>query len=150
MRTGRLRMPFAVLCLFVPGSASAALTVEQVARELRCPTCNLPLNISEAPVAVRMKAFISRKIEAGWDKQRIIDEMSKDTEFGREVLLNPPKSGFDLVAWVVPPLIGLAGLVAVGVVARTSRRTRPDVEGDDPQITEAERKRLDDLLSGGS
>jgi cytochrome c-type biogenesis protein CcmH len=148
MSMARLRAVIAALCLVIPGMASAALTVEQVARELRCPTCNLPLNISDAPVAQRMKAFISRKIDAGWDKHRIIDEMAKDTEFGREVLLNPPKSGFDLVAWVVPPLIGLGGLLVVGVVARTSRRTRAVTPDDDPLITDEERKRLDDLLSG--
>ena len=86
---------------------AAALTVNDVAREVRCPTCNTPLDVSSAPVAQDMKAYIARRIEAGWTKQQIIDGLVD--EFGKNVLATPPKEGFDLIAWVVPGLFVALG-----------------------------------------
>ena len=86
---------------------ATALTVNDVAREVRCPTCNTPLDVSSAPVAQDMKAYIARRIEAGWTKEQIIDGLVD--EFGTDVLATPPKSGFDLIAWVVPALVVALG-----------------------------------------
>ena len=74
----------ALVCLLaLPGLASA-LTVQDVAREVRCPTCNTPLDVSNAPVAQDMKAYIARRIDQGWSKQRFIDGLVD--EFGSQVL----------------------------------------------------------------
>ena len=133
----------AAICLFVP-SGAVGLTVDQVARDLRCPSCNLPLNVSDSQAAQRMKIFIAKKIALGWDKQRIENAMVDD--FGRDVLLSPPKSGFDLIAWVVPPAVVAVGLVAIVVVVRGARRPIRVAVTDDPPLTDAERRRLDALL----
>ena len=91
-----------LICLLAAPSLASALTVRDVAREVRCPTCNTPLDVSSAPVALDMKQYIQKRIEAGWSKQRIIDGLVD--EFGTQVLATPPKSGFDLIAWIVPAL----------------------------------------------
>ena len=140
----RWRALVAALCLVVPTGA-LGLTIDQVARDLRCPSCNLPLNVSDSQAAQQMKAFIGTKIAAGWDKQRIENKMVED--FGREVLLNPPKEGFDLIAWVVPPAVVLVGLVAIVGVVRGSRRPSRVAVTDDPPLTDDERTRLDALLT---
>jgi cytochrome c-type biogenesis protein CcmH len=103
-------------------AAGLALTVNEVAREVRCPSCNTPLDTSSAPVALDMKEYIAERIDQGWTKQRIIDGLV--AEFGREVLTTPPKSGFDLVAWIVPALAVAAGLAALPFVARAWSRRR--------------------------
>ena len=62
-----------------------SLTVVEVAREVRCPTCNTPLDVSNSPAADRMKVFIAGRIAEGDDKQQIIDAI---LPFGEEVTLN--------------------------------------------------------------
>ena len=147
MKRRRWRAFVAVLCLLVP-SGALGLSIDQVARDLRCPSCNLPLNVSDSPAAQRMKVFIGKKIALGWDKQRIENAMVED--FGRDVLLNPPKSGFDLIAWVVPPAVVVVGLLTIVVVVRGARRPERITATDDPPLTDDERRRLDALLDDRS
>ena len=131
------------LLLAAPALASA-LTVSEVAREVRCPTCNTPLDVSNAPIAVNMKQYIADRIERGWTKDRIIDGLVD--EFGPSVLTTPPKSGFDLIAWIVPALLVAAGLVAIPIVTRAWAR-RPRAEGPAPrEPTPEEARRLEDEL----
>ena len=107
-----------ILLAALPALASA-LTVTEVARELRCPTCNTPLDVSNAPVAQDMKAYIAVHIRRGETKQQIIDGLVG--EFGTEVLATPPKSGFDLIAWLAPALVVAAGLAAIPFMTRAGR-----------------------------
>lgn len=132
-----------VALLALPGLAGA-LTVQDVAREVRCPTCNTPLDVSNAPVAQDMKAYIARRIDQGWSKQRIIDGLVD--EFGTQVLATPPKSGFDLIAWIVPALAVALGLAAIPVVARTWARRAPPEQAAPPPISDEDRRRLDERL----
>jgi cytochrome c-type biogenesis protein CcmH len=104
-------------------AAALGLTVNEVAREVRCPTCNTPLDVSSAPAALDMKEYIAARIDAGWEKDRIIDGLVD--EFGPGVLATPPKSGFDLVAWIVPALVVALGLAAIPVIARVWSRAAP-------------------------
>ena len=129
----------AVLLLLLP-AAAGALSVAEVSRELRCPTCNAPLDVSNSPAANEMKAFIAERIDAGWNKGRIIDAMVD--EFGTQVLATPPKSGFNLLAWVVPIGAGLAGLVALPMItcAWARRRPRPAAV---PELSDEDRARID-------
>lgn len=128
-------------CLALAGPA-LSLTVVDVAREVRCPTCNTPLDVSNSPAADRMKLFIAQRIEAGDDKQQIIDALV--VEFGRGVLATPPKEGFDLVAWVVPIGAVVVGLVAIPFVTRSWARRRRDEPA--PEISAEDAARLDEEL----
>jgi cytochrome c-type biogenesis protein CcmH len=133
----------AVLLAALPAVAGA-LTVNEVAREVRCPTCQTPLDVSSAPVALDMKQYIAERIDAGWDKERIIDGLV--AEFGEGVRATPPKSGFDLIAWVVPALVVALGLAAIPLLARAwSRRSRAATE-DVPAPTPEEARRLEEEL----
>lgn len=135
-----LAVLFAVLALAAP---AMSLTVVEVAREVRCPTCNTPLDVSNSPAAERMKVFIAERIAAGDDKQEIIDALVD--EFGRGVLATPPKSGFDLIAWIVPIILVVAGLAAIPFIARSWARRRRD---DEPpsDISAEDAARLDEEL----
>jgi cytochrome c-type biogenesis protein CcmH len=115
----------------------------EVAREVRCPTCNTPLDTSNSPAADRMKLFIANRIAAGDDKEQIIDALV--AEFGRGVLATPPKSGFDLVAWIVPIVLVVGGLAAIPFVARSWARRRRD-EAPPPEISPEDAARLDEEL----
>ncbi len=101
--------------------------------ELVCPTCKTTLDQSNAPVAQRMKAYIAARIRAGDSKGEIKDQLV--AQFGRGVLAEPPKEGFDLLAWLLP-LGGIGvGAVTVGLLAWRWTRARDDpAEEADPEL----------------
>ncbi|HZR96751.1 MAG TPA: cytochrome c-type biogenesis protein [Gaiellaceae bacterium] len=110
------------LLLATPSSASRGRpTLAQVEHEVMCPTCHTLLELSHAPIADRMRAFIRRRIAAGDDDAQIKHRLV--AEFGEGVLAAPPAQGFGLVAWLLPA----AGFLAVAaIVATTLRRWRRD------------------------
>ena len=138
--TAVIAVLFAVLALATP---ALSLTVNEVAREVRCPTCNTPLDVSNSPAADRMKIFIADRIAKGDDKQEIIDALV--VEFGRGVLATPPKSGFDLLAWIVPIVLVVGGLAAIPFVTRAWARRRQDT-APAPEIAPDDAARLDEEL----
>jgi cytochrome c-type biogenesis protein CcmH len=145
LRAARRLAAVALILLVALPAAAQAFTVNDVARQVRCPTCNTPLDVSNAPVALDMKAYIRDRIDEGWTQQQIIDGLVD--EFGRGVLATPPKSGFDLIAWVVPGIVVLIGLAAIPVITRVwARRPRPDAADAGPPPTDDEARRLDEEL----
>jgi cytochrome c-type biogenesis protein CcmH len=97
--------------------------------ELVCPTCDTTLDQSNAPVAQRMKQLIRQHIAAGWTEERIKADLVD--QFGPGVLAEPPKSGFDLLAWLLPLGLLVAGALGVGVIAWGWSRRRDDTGEED-------------------
>jgi len=139
-----LALAAAVLALAAPALAAEAprrFNPTDAYRELRCPTCNTPLDVSNAPIAQRMKAFILERWERGWSKQQVVDALVE--EFGREVLATPPKSGFDLVAWIVPGLGVAVGLGALVLLTALWTRRRREVAAEPVPVSDADSARLE-------
>jgi cytochrome c-type biogenesis protein CcmH len=145
----------ALLALALAAAAGASEqkpTLAELERELICPTCQTTLELSNAPIAERMRAFIRARIAAGDTKSEIKAALVE--QFGERVLAAPPKKGFNLLAWVLP-LAGAAlalGLLAFALVRWS--RARPDTtapvptsaNGGPPLDPELER-RLDEELA---
>ena len=112
--------------------------------ELVCPVCETTLDQSDAPVAQRMKTFIRERIAAGDTEQEIKDTLVR--EFGPGVIATPPKSGFGLLAWLLPLGALVAGGLAVGVLVYGWSRRRGPPEAAPPLDPELER-RVDDELA---
>ena len=112
--------------------------------ELVCPVCETTLDQSDAPVAQRMKAFIRERIAAGDSEQDIKDALV--AEFGEGVLATPGKSGFGLLAWLIPLVAIVAGAVVIGLLIRSwsRRRATPAAAASlDPELE----RRLDEELA---
>ncbi len=113
----------ALILAVAAAPAVASVDVLGLEQQLKCPTCEVPLNVSNAPSALRIKAYIEEKAADGWTSGQI--EQSLVQQFGRDILATPPKSGFDLIVWVVPAVLILTGLVAIPLIARAwIRRNR--------------------------
>jgi cytochrome c-type biogenesis protein CcmH len=111
------------LALAAPSAASEKHpSLPELERELVCPTCKTTLQMSNAPVADRMRAFIRQRIAAGDTKSEIKDKLV--AQFGESVLAAPPARGFNLLAWLVPIAGGLIAAVAVAVLALRWSRSR--------------------------
>jgi cytochrome c-type biogenesis protein CcmH len=112
--------------------------------ELVCPVCETTLDQSNAPVAEKMKEFIRERIAAGDSEQQIKDALV--SQFGRGVLATPSRSGFGLLAWLVPLVALGVGAVAVALLVRAWTRRRAVPVPDPPLDPDLER-RLDEELA---
>jgi len=82
---------------------------KEVQMELWCPICQgVRLDVCEQQVCQQMREMIDEMILAGNSKQEIIDEFI--VQYGVVVLGEPPKEGVNLVAWIMPLALMLAGL----------------------------------------
>jgi len=127
--------------------AGAAPSPSDLEAELVCPTCKTTLDQSDAPVARRMKQIIRAQLAAGATEAEIKADLVD--QFGPGVLAEPPKSGLDLLAWVVPlGLLGV-GVIGVGAVAWAWSRHRHDEQpyGEPETVLDpALERRVDDEL----
>ncbi len=144
MRTAVLVVAAALLLAAAPPEPKT--TLPDVEDEVMCPICGTALNLSGAPQADRERAFIRRQIAAGKTKDEIKDELV--AQYGTQVLAEPPKSGFDLTAWLVPGAAILLAAVAIAIGLRRWRRAAgdgggPPPPGGGPPLEPAEAERLD-------
>jgi cytochrome c-type biogenesis protein CcmH len=124
MRLLALVLALVALAVAAPATASEERpTPAELESELVCPVCESTLDTSNAPIAVRMKAVIRERIEAGRTKSEIKAEFVD--QFGPAVLATPPKRGFDLVAWLLPLAGGAAAAAVLGALAWRWSRRRP-------------------------
>ena len=128
------------LALLAPGGAAAAPSPAELESELVCPTCKTTLDQSDSPIARRMKQVIRNSLAEGKTEAQIRDQLV--AQFGPAVVAEPPKKGFDLLAWLVPLGILAGGAVGVGAIAWGWRRRRADEPPPAP-LDPALERRLD-------
>lgn len=147
-RTFRAALAVVAAVFLALAPAAFAWNPSDLYRELRCPTCNSPLDVSNAPAAQRIKVYVLERWRKGWSEERVKDALVAD--FGRDVLATPPKSGFDLIAWVVPGFAVVGGLIAIIALIRLwSRRKHPAAEIEAPLSPEDEQRLKDELARTG-
>ncbi len=114
--------------------------------EIVCPTCKTTLDQSNSPIAARMKAYIRVRIAAG-DSAAEIKAQLVD-QFGPAVLAEPPKRGFDLLAWLLPLGALVVGAFVVAALAWTwSRRRDGDGESEHGVLDPDLERRVDEELA---
>jgi cytochrome c-type biogenesis protein CcmH len=90
-----------------------------------------------------MKQIIRTRLAEGKTEQQIKDELV--AQFGAGVLAEPPKSGLDLLAWLVPLTVLGAGAVGGGALAWGWSRRRAE-DGAPAAVDPELDHRLDDEL----
>jgi cytochrome c-type biogenesis protein CcmH len=138
--------------LLLAGAAVAVpvdeTTVHDVAAQLRCVVCQ-SLSVADSPseTASQMRGIIRERLAAGESPAEVRAYFVE--KYGEWILLAPPKSGFNLLVWVVP-FAGLGlGLVLVAVVLRRwSRKIPPGAPaGVDPALRERIRREMSETES---
>ena len=135
-------------CAAAPALAAEPKTsVSDLEDEVMCPVCGTSLGLAEdAPQAERERAFIQRLVDEGRSKDEIKDALV--AEFGPGVLALPEDEGFELAAYIVPALVLLAALAAIGFAATRWRHARPRAAASPGEraVDPRDSKRLDDDL----
>lgn len=127
MTTRRLLALLALLLLALPAAIGAQAPrseaeldamVKNLASQLRCPVCQ-GVSIEDSPteLAYEMKAVIRQQLAEGRSPEEVKAYFTD--RYGEWVLLQPKATGFNLVVYLLPLVMMLAG---GGFVYRTIRR----------------------------
>jgi cytochrome c-type biogenesis protein CcmH len=90
---------------------------EQITAEVRCLVCqNQTIANSTAPLAADLRREIRRMIEGGESEEQIKSFLVD--RYGGYILYKPQFESWNIVLWLAPPLLLIAGLWAVARFAR--------------------------------
>ncbi|MDD9923942.1 MAG: cytochrome c-type biogenesis protein CcmH [Boseongicola sp.] len=120
--------------------------LEERARELskglRCLVCrNESIDESNAELARDLRILVRERLVAGDTDEEVIDFLV--TRFGEYVLLNPQRTGSNLILWLAGPA---ALLTAGGVFAAYMRRRPTTPKSAQAGLSVDEQKKLAELL----
>ncbi|MGH2521135.1 MAG: cytochrome c-type biogenesis protein [Anaerolineales bacterium] len=110
----------------------------EIGKMLQCPICqNLPVAYSPSQLAGQMREVIHKKLEAGESREQIIQYFVD--RYGESILFEPPKRGFNLLAWRGPFVLVLVGAIGLYVLLRNwARSPAPPPPDDLPPVSEEE------------
>jgi len=117
--------------------------VNVVASQLRCVVCQ-SLSVADSPseMAAQMRQLVRERLAAGETPDQVVRYFVE--KYGDWILLAPPRRGFTLLVWLLPPVAVLLGLaVAVRRVRAWTRRPAPIAEPVDAAMRERIRTELE-------
>ncbi|MDA0263563.1 MAG: cytochrome c-type biogenesis protein CcmH [Chloroflexi bacterium] len=104
-------------------------SAQSIDRMIMCPVCPSKTidQAQEVEISRQMRVIVREMLADGSERQEILDFFVQ--RYGQDILAAPPKSGANLVAWLLPVGGVAAALVAVFFVIRamTNRSTAPAV-----------------------
>lgn len=110
-----------------------------ISKDLRCTVCrNENIDSSNAGIARDLRILVRERLMAGDTDEQVIEQVVG--RYGEFVLLNPTKTGANLILWIFGPL---ALLIGFGLSVLYVRRS-----GAKPQktLSNEEEARLNELL----
>ena len=117
---------------------------QAIDRMLMCPVCPAQtIDQTEVPLAKQMRAQVRELLAGGATRKEVLDWFAAPERYGPGVLAEPPRSGYNLIAWIVPGVIVVAAL-AGGVLTLRAMRRRTD---DNPSDTAGEADDLQPYLA---
>jgi cytochrome c-type biogenesis protein CcmH len=125
-------------------------TVEEMYNDLMCVLCHESLAVAQSAESYQERAYVRTFVKQGLSVKQIEDRMVG--LYGTGVLAQPPKHGFSLLVYIIPPVVVLAGILLLFFTvprwrakAAAARAAPGSAEG--PAISEQESQRLDDELA---
>ncbi len=110
-------------------NAAEETRVQAIGKQIRCPICEgLSIVESSTDFSRSMMLEVKDRVRQGQTDDTIRDYFV--SKYGRKVLLEPPKSGADLIVWGAPLVAFFAGVAALlSYLRRASNQTLPEVKG---------------------
>ena len=106
-----------------PAAAYDEVEAQAIDGMLMCPVCPAEtIDQAQVPLARQMRAIVRQKLAEGQTREEILDYFAD--RYGQSVIGAPPKSGINLVAWVLPPVAVVAALLIGGLSLRSMTRNR--------------------------
>ena len=109
----------------------AELRAQALNQTLMCPICpGESIDQSQNALAAQMRGIVDEKIAEGWSDADIRGFFVE--RYGPAVLLEPPREGIGLAAWLLPPIAVALAAAAWVVALRRMRRAAPAPYSVDP------------------
>lgn len=132
-----------------PGAAGKDALQRELEHEIMAPCCyGSPVGDHDSEAARQVKAQIARYLAEGKTRAEIIDLFV--AAYGEQILARPRARGFNLLAYIMPPAILLAGgLLLVYFISRiktpTAQKTPTAGESDDDKLLEKIEREMGEL-----
>ena len=92
-------------------------TAQSIDRGLICPVCpGETIDQSQTELASQMRGLVREKLAQGQTKEEIFQFFADS--YGYAVLASPPKSGFNMIVWVLPIAVIIGGFAILYLVIR--------------------------------
>ena len=110
-----------------PGAAYDESEAQAIDRMLMCPVCPAEsIDQAQVPLARQMRQRVREMLTAGADRQEILEYFAD--RYGQDVLAAPPKSGVNLLAWILP-IVGVVAALAAGLLVIRAMTSNNKDEG---------------------
>ena len=84
-------------------------------KTIMCPVCpSETIDQSQNILAVQMRSIVQEKVEQGWSDDQIKNFFIE--RYGASVVSTPPKSGVDLIAWIVPQAVLVISIIGAPIM----------------------------------
>ena len=111
------------------GVAYDEAKAQEIDRMLMCPVCPAQtIDQTEVPLAKQMRAQVRELLASGVTRDEVLAWFSAPERYGPSVLAEPPRSGFYLIAWIVPGVVVVAALAGGLLTLRAMRGRRGDAD----------------------
>ncbi len=98
--------------------------VNAIAHQLYCPVCeNTPLDVCPTEACRQWRDLIRQQLSQGWTEDQIKQYFVN--QYGARVLAEPPRTGLNWLAYILPPLAILAGAFLLLRAMRAWRKAAP-------------------------
>lgn len=95
--------------------------VNAIAKQLFCPVCeNTPLDVCPTEACRQWRELIRLKLAEGWTEDQIKQYFVDN--YGARVLSEPPRTGFNWLVYIVPPVLIAIGATILFLAFRSWRR----------------------------
>jgi cytochrome c-type biogenesis protein CcmH len=143
----------AALALVPAASTAAAATprasYNQIVNDVMCVACHESLAVAQSQEAFSERAYIRQLIAQGLTQKQIENQLV--AQYGPSVLGKPPAHGFNLLIYVLPPVLLAIAIVTLAVtIPKWRRRSRLAASSPlptGPPLDPADARRLDEDLA---
>ena len=120
--------------------------VHDVAAMLRCPVC-LNLSVADSPseLAQDMRNVVRERLSGGDSEQQVLAYFVQ--RYGEWVLMKPTTRGVNILVWVLPGVVILAGAALVLLAMRRWTRRRGAPAAAIEEIPEEDLRKVREALS---
>ena len=124
--------------------------VNAVASQLFCPVCeNTPLDVCPTAACHDWRELIRAKLAEGWTEKQIKDYFAE--QYGARVLAEPPFSGLNLLVYIIPPALIIAGALFLGKafksMSENSKRSEALTANEKTSDTDEFTKQIEEELN---
>jgi cytochrome c-type biogenesis protein CcmH len=132
-----------------PAETTSRASLTEIENDVMCVACHESLAVAQSPEAYSERQYIRDLIAQGQTKKQIEDQLV--AQYGPAVLGKPPADGFNLLVYVIPPLVVALGIALLLFTIPKWRRRARTAAASQPQPAPAldpeDARRLDDDLA---